>query len=272
LKTGARSDRTQAAQARVIGEIFIYPGIVATSVGSDRRVAIVTGASCGIGKSLALSFAAQGFAVAICARSKPALEETAKGIGKEGGDCVAIQTDITKRKEVNGMVKKVVDSYGRVDVLVNNAGVGSFQPLDEITEEEFDRILDTNLKGAFFAIQAVLPYMREQGSGQIVNVSSVLGYQGCCDASAYCASKWGLRGLTEALRCELKPFGIKIGLVAPGLTETEYFDDWDIKPALHSALQPEDVSSAVMTIACQSEKSDIKEILVENIGKGHRHW
>jgi NAD(P)-dependent dehydrogenase (short-subunit alcohol dehydrogenase family) len=241
-------------------------------VGSEQRVAIVTGASCGIGKSLAISFAEAGIRVGICARNKDALDDIAKGINKEGGECLAIQTDVTRKKDVNGMVKKVADRYGRVDILVNNAGVGNFVPIEETSEDEFDRIISTNLKGAFFAIQAVMPFMKEQGGGQIVNVSSVLGYQGCCDASAYCASKWGLRGLTEALRCELKPFGIKIGLVAPGLTETEYFDDWDIKPALHSALKPEDVSAAVMAIACQSEKSDIKEILVENIGSGHRHW
>jgi len=241
-------------------------------VGSEQRVAIVTGASCGIGKSLALSFAEAGIRVAICARTKGALDDIAKTINKDGGECLPIQTDVTKKKEVQGMVKKVVDRYGRVDILVNNAGVGNFIPIEETSEEEFDRIISTNLKGAFLAIQACIPYMRERGGGQIVNISSVLGYQGCCDASAYCASKWGLRGLTEALRCELKPSGIKIGLVAPGLTETDYFDDWDIKPALHSALKPEDVSSAVMAIACQSEKSDIKEILVENIGQGHRHW
>ena len=172
-------------------------------MGAEQRIAIVTGASCGIGKAIALEFSKTGMSVAICARNKPALDEISKDIVRGGGKCLAVQADVTKRKEIESLVKKVVDRFGRIDVLVNNAGVGNFLPLEEIGEEEYDRILDTNLKGAFFAIQACVPYMREAGRGQIVNVSSVLGYQGCCDASAYCASKWGLRGLTEALRCEL---------------------------------------------------------------------
>ena len=184
-------------------------------------VAIVTGGGSGIGRATALLLAERKARVAVCGRRPEALGETVAMIERSGSLAVAVVTDVREVAQVNAMVRAVLDQFGRIDVLVNNAGIAIAKPVVETTEEDWDEILNTNLKGPFLCYMAVLPIMMEACRGTIVNVSSVLGKSGIANMGAYCASKFGVVGLTQALAEEVKLKGIQIFAVCPGPTYTE---------------------------------------------------
>jgi 3-oxoacyl-[acyl-carrier protein] reductase len=184
-------------------------------------VAVITGSGTGIGRATALSFAEQGATVIACGRRYSPLIETAQLIQQGGTDVLAIPTDVRDYVQVNKMMQAALERFGRVDVLVNNAGAAIQRPIHETTEEEWDRILDTNLKGTFLCCKVALPSMIEAGSGVIINVSSILGLTGIANFGAYCASKFGVIGFTQALGEELKPKGIRVFAVCPGPTQTD---------------------------------------------------
>lgn len=184
-------------------------------------VVIVTGGGSGIGKVTALLFAEGGARVIVCGRRPEPLTETVRLIEQRRGNAVAVPIDVTDCTKVASMVHKVLHRFGKVDILINNAGIAIAKPFMETTEREWDEMLDTNLKSIYLCCKAVLPYMVEACSGVIVNVSSVLGKTGIANFGAYCASKFGVIGLTQALADELKPRGIRIYAVCPGSTYTD---------------------------------------------------
>lgn len=183
-------------------------------------VAIVTGAGSGIGRATALALARRHATVFVCGRRSEALDETVAAADRPLGRLFPLVTDVTRAGEVRSMVAQVLRATGRVDVLVNAAGVAVARPAPETTEADWDIVLDTNLKGPFLCSQAVLPGMIAAGRGVIVNVSSVLGLAGLANFGAYCASKFGLVGLTEALADECRRTGVRIFAVCPGRTAT----------------------------------------------------
>jgi short-subunit dehydrogenase len=186
------------------------------------RVALVTGASSGIGAATARELARRGARVALFARRKDRLESVAGEIRRAGGEGLVVAGDVTEPATVRAAVGGALQAWGRVDLLVNNAGVGFAAPFEAVTAEELRRLMEVNLVGVLTATQAVLPVMRRQGRGHVINVASIAGRRGAPFRSAYNATKFALVGLSEALRLELRGSGIHVSLVHPILTESEF--------------------------------------------------
>lgn len=187
-------------------------------------VVLLTGASSGIGRMTALALAEKGATLALVARRIQKLEEVVEKIRAEGGVAISIPADVTVPGSMHRAIQGCVSQYGRIDVLVNNAGEGLFASVEQTSEEDLDRMLAVNFKGGFYAIRAALPVMRRQGGGHIINVASTAGRRGSPFVSAYCASKFAAVGMTESLRVELLGSGIRVSLFCPGATRTEFFD------------------------------------------------
>jgi len=185
-----------------------------------NKVALVTGGGTGIGKAIALEFAKEGAKVAITARRLNKLQEVVDVIKRSGGEAIAITGDVSKPADVDRIVKKTVDTFQRLDVLVNSAGVLFSTELAQHTEKIWDETIDINLKGSFLCIQRAVPEMLKQGKGKIISISSIAGQIGFPNSVAYCASKGGIMGMTKALAMELAPLKINVNDIAPGDIET----------------------------------------------------
>ena len=192
-----------------------------------NKVAIVTGARRGMGRTHALTLAKAGAKVIVSDISLEDCEKVVKEIKKDGGEGLALKCDVTKKKEIEKMVKKTVEKWGKIDILVNNAGIVEFKPFLELTEQDWDKTLDINLKGYFLCTQAVAREMAKKKRGVIVNISSVaMGQQGIGMPNIvhYCASKGGIVAMTEALALEMAPYNIRVNVIAPGMIDTPMVD------------------------------------------------
>lgn len=187
----------------------------------EGKVAIVTGATRGIGRATARLFAREGAAVTVAGRTEAEGLSVVEEIRASGGRALFVATDVSKSSDVARMVRTTVDAFGGVDALVNNAGMEIGKPLLETSEEEFERLIDVNLKGHWLCAVAVVPEMRHRGRGAIVNTSSVLALASMRDCGVYTASKAGIIGLTRSMALEWTPLGIRVNCVLPGSTETE---------------------------------------------------
>lgn len=187
-----------------------------------EQVVLVTGASSGIGRSLALAVAREGSKVALLARNMPALEKVLAEVKKLGASCVAVKCDVTKPREVQQAVEAVTRQFKTIDVLINNAGFGQYGFFLEAPVEEHQKLFDTNFFGVIHMLYAVLPIMKAKKSGVVVNVSSMAGLKPLPKFGIYSASKAALNALSESLRHEVKPFGIHVLTVCPGITETSF--------------------------------------------------
>ena len=227
------------------------------------KTALVTGASRGIGRGIALCLAKQGADVVVNYHSSEEEAQAVVGeIKKLGQKAIAVRADVSKSDQVGAMVQKVVQEFGRLDILVNNAGVLNFKTLDQMTEEDWDWVIDTNLKGQFLCAKAVAPLMEKNGWGRIINIASIasggvgVGYPALAH---YCASKGGVVALTEGLAVELGVKGITVNAIAPGAIETDMAksitEDEQVKRGLLARLpikrigQPEDVGAAAVFLA-----------------------
>ncbi len=188
----------------------------------SERVAIITGGGRGIGKAIALAFADQGAKLIVAARTWPELEETAGLITSSGGEALPVTCDVSDEEQVKALVSTTVDRFGKVDVLVNNAGVGNLRPVYAIPKQSFESVLAVNLIGTFLCTKHVWRPMRDQGGGVIINVSSIGGLRGYPLLAAYCASKWGQIGFTKACAEEGKAVNIRVNAIAPGKADTAF--------------------------------------------------
>jgi NAD(P)-dependent dehydrogenase (short-subunit alcohol dehydrogenase family) len=192
------------------------------------KVAIITGGGTGIGKAISLAFANEGAAIIVAARNLSRLEEVAKDIKSRGGKAKAIQTDISDHEQVKRMVAQTIGEFGQIDILVNNAAMGTFNNAD-VADMNLDNWHDTlaiNLTGTMLCSREVLKYMIPRQSGNIINVSSVAGISGVPKESPYSVTKWGIIGFTETLAIEAGKHNIRVNCISPGATRTQEFDDW----------------------------------------------
>lgn len=194
--------------------------------GADKpltgRVALVTGASRGIGRAIAEAFAQAGASLALAARSEDDLARVADGIEKLGAEAHPVRCDVSVTEDASRAVSSTVDRFGRLDILVNNAGIGCGGRIEDITIEAWDRAFAVNLRGVFLVTRAAVPLMKRQGGGHIVNISSVAGLVANPRLSAYNATKFGLMGFSEALMLELRYDRIKVSVICPGSTDTSF--------------------------------------------------
>jgi uncharacterized protein len=186
------------------------------------KVVFITGASSGLGKQLAVDFAARGAIVVGCGRSIPRLKETLKEVRRTSPSSAMIGCDVSDAEQVRSMVSKIIADYGKVDILINNAGIGMRKPFVETELNAMEEIVRINFLGALYCTRVVLPSMIARKSGHVVNISSGAGKIGTLNMGAYCGSKFALNGWSESLYYELRPLGIKVSVVCPGPVQTEF--------------------------------------------------
>jgi NAD(P)-dependent dehydrogenase (short-subunit alcohol dehydrogenase family) len=218
------------------------------------RTAIVTGAGRGIGRAVAHVLSRAGATVLLASRTERELLETRAEIDGAGGAAIAVPTDVTRRADARALVARALEATGRLDILVNNAGVFVWKALAHLDEEEWDRILDTNLKAAYLLTHAALPALVASGGGRVVNVASIHGTVGDANVVAHCAAKFGMVGFTKALARELREVGVTVNAVCPGSTENRSREELDAARAqpLREKLSAFDVAEAVLFLASPS--------------------
>ncbi len=225
------------------------------------QVAVVTGAGRGIGAAIARQLARLGATTALCGRTQATLEATARAILDAGGKVEIIPCDVTVLHQLEYAATRLESTFGRLDILVNNAGIGRFsEPLHQLLPDDWDRILNTNLRGVFYAIRAFAPMMIRAESGHIINISSLAGKNALPKGAAYAASKWGLNGLTYSVAEELRGYNIRVSVICPGSTETELSPHAGRNP--NKMLQPDDIAHAVAMLVTQAPQSFVSEILI----------
>ena len=215
------------------------------------QVILITGASDGIGKRLAVELAARGAIVAGCGRSIERLRDTLKEVRRASPTSAMIGCDVRDAEQVSGMVAKVLADFGKIDVLINNAGVGMRKPFLETDLKIIEEIIRVNYLGAVYCAKAVLPHMISRRNGHVINISSGAGLIGTLNMAAYCASKFAMNGWSESLYHELKPLGIHVSIVCPGPVQTEFSRDFldTVPKAPPMAIVPaENVAQAVIKV------------------------
>jgi 3-oxoacyl-[acyl-carrier protein] reductase len=230
-----------------------------------ERVALVTGGSRGIGRAIALRLAGLGAVVAICGRDREALEAASAELSRTTKGSLAQVADVTRSEDVAKLVATTEAKLGPIAILVNNAGIGLFGPAHEKTEADWDRVLNSNLKSVFLVSRAVAPSMIREGRGDIINISSLAGRNAFTGGGIYCASKWGVQGLSACMAEDLREHGIRVSVICPGSVATE-FSGRGPKDA-GKALKPEDVAHAVAAVVTQSAGSFISEIQLRPLRK-----
>jgi 3-oxoacyl-[acyl-carrier protein] reductase len=255
--------------------LSIIDGPKEVSVKLKGQVAIVTGGARGIGKAIAFAFIREGARLALVDVDKGNLEAARNEIKKNREEVIAISCDITKSSEVTAMVHQVQNAFGRIDILVNNAGIIRRGTIETVTEEDWDRVIEVNLKGTFNCCKAVAGIMRNQSYGKIINVSSIAGKVGdITSAPGYGPSKAGMDALMKTLARQLAPYGINVNGVAPHAIETEMSAQWseERRKEIIASIplgrlgKPEDVANAVVFLASDEASFITGEILDVNGG------
>lgn len=235
----------------------------------QHKVVVITGASSGLGEAAARHLAAHGARLVLGARRVDRIESLADELNRAGGKALAVATDVTDHTQVKALVDAAVQTYGRIDVMINNAGLMPHAPLERLKIDEWDRMIDVNIKGVLYGIAAALPYMKQQKSGHIINVSSVAGHKVGPAGAVYAATKHAVRALSEGLRQEVKPYHLRTTVISPGAVATELPDsisEPDISDSVHKFYQeyaiPADSFARMVAFAIsQPDDVDVNEIL-----------
>jgi NADP-dependent 3-hydroxy acid dehydrogenase YdfG len=226
----------------------------------DGKVALITGGSRGIGLAIARSLGRMGAKLSLCARQADKLESAAAELQGKDVKVFATAADVTRSSDIGMLVQKTEQALGAIDVLVNNAGIGYFGPFQGAAETDWDEVLDTNLKAVFLLSKAVAPGMIKRQTGHIINIASLAGKNAFANGGIYCASKWGLLGLTECMAEDLRQYGIRVSAICPGTVATDFSPHAGKDRG--KMLQAEDIAHAVEVIVTQAPQSFISEILL----------
>jgi NADP-dependent 3-hydroxy acid dehydrogenase YdfG len=235
----------------------------------EGKVVVITGASSGLGEATARHLSAQGATVVLGARRVERIESLADELSGSGGKALAVATDVTDSDQVKKLVEAAVETYGRVDVMLNNAGLMPHSPLERLKVEDWEQMIDVNIKGVLYGIAAALPFMKEQKSGHFINVSSVAGHKIRAGGVVYAATKHAVRVISEGLRMEVKPYNIRTTVISPGAVATELVDritEPDIRESVRKmadeiALPADTFARMVAFAMSQPEEVDVNEIL-----------
>jgi NADP-dependent 3-hydroxy acid dehydrogenase YdfG len=240
--------------------------------GLQSKVCVVTGASSGIGEATARRLAGAGASVALLARREDRLEALAKEIEKEGGKALPIQSDITDEDQARAAIEQAQSELGRLDVLVNNAGVMLLGPIQGADTSEWRRMVDVNVMGLLYCTYYALPIMRDQGGGHIVNVSSVAGRVARLGTGVYNATKWAVGAFSESLRQEAVHVNVRVTIIEPGMVETELADHTtsemakqaiaQMRSEMKAPLQADDIAESIFYAVSQPQHVSVNEILV----------
>lgn len=239
----------------------------ATEIGRlDEKVVVVTGASKGIGKATASAFAAVGAKVVLAARTRETLEQVAHELSVGGvsnpDSILAVPTDVTDADAVQRLIERTLDVYQRVDILINNAGVGHFGPVVDFAPDDWDTVLNSNLKAIYLCAKYALPSMLAQGGGQIINVLSIAAKVAFEASAAYCAAKAGALALTKVLASEVRQQNVRVTAVLPGSVHTPFWDDVPQHPDFDQMLKPEHVADTIISVCQQPPGMVTEEIVV----------
>ena len=231
---------------------------------TESKVIIITGATSGIGRATAILAVEHGHRVVLGARHETALEELAATLNQTNPQhAVYHPTDVTNRQDVQRLVQTAVDAFGQVDVLDNNAGIMQFGPLAKSSSSEWDEMIDVNIKGVLYGIEAVLPVMHTQGFGQIIATDSTAGHQVGENNTVYASTKFAVQAIMNGLRLEEANHHIRTMMVSPAFTETNFFNQADAKPFENQPhLKPGDVAAAVLYAVEQPANVDVNEIVL----------
>lgn len=227
------------------------------------RVAIVTGASRGIGRAIAVMLGCHGVKVAAAARTEGDLLAVCEEVKAVGGEAMAIRTDMTLERDVKRLVRVTVERFGRLDIVINNAGTGVFVPLEETTTEDWDRTMAVNVRGPFMLCREAIPHLKQSGNGAwIINICSVVGVKGYVNQSAYTASKHALLGMTKVLAQEVKQHGIRVHAVCPGGVDTGLVAD--ARPDLDRSvlMQPDEIAEIVLFLLTRTGNAVVDQVNV----------
>lgn len=235
----------------------------------EGKVVVITGASSGNGEATPRVLSGQGATVVLGARRLERIQSLARELTGRGGKALAIATDVTHYDQVKSLVDAAVQTYGRIDVMLNNAGLMPHSPLERLKIDDWNRTIDVNLKGVLYGIAAALPYMRQQKSGHIINVSSVAGHKVRPGSAVYAATKTAVRVLSEGLRQEVKPYNIRTTVISPGALATELANSItepdiaeNVSKFMHEIALPAESFARVVAFAIsQPQDMDINEIL-----------
>jgi NADP-dependent 3-hydroxy acid dehydrogenase YdfG len=239
------------------------------------KVVLITGASSGIGEATARMLAANGAKVVLGARRTDRLQKIVTEIRERGGIAECRSLDVVNRDDVNAFVAFAVEKFGRVDVIFNNAGVMPVSPMNALKTDEWDRIIDVNIRGVLNGIAAVLPLMEAQGSGHIINTASTGAHAVGAQYGVYCASKYAVRAITEGLRQEMNT--VRVTLISPGVTESELGSDITVdstatavKQLRSIALSSDAIARAVLYVISQPADVDVNEMIIRTVrSEGH---
>ena len=230
------------------------------------KVVIVTGASSGIGKATAIEFAGKGASVVLAARRVEKLKALHQEISLFNKKCLFVKTDVTSEDQVANLFEQTEKHFGRIDILVNNAGRGLKSKIRDISLDDWQSVLETNLTSVFLCSREALNRMIPQKSGHIITISSIVGLYGTANYAAYCAAKHGVTGFQRSLKWESRKHGIKVSTVFPGRVDTAFFDVYPKRPPKGQMLLPKDLADYIVAVAEQkwAKRSGIR---IRNIGK-----
>jgi NADP-dependent 3-hydroxy acid dehydrogenase YdfG len=234
------------------------------------KVALITGASSGIGRASALALAQEGANMLLTARRLSRLEELAAAVQRAGGKAVSVVGDASAEETAQRCVAAAVETFGHLDILINNVGVGNYKNLVDTSAADYDEMMDSNVRSTFLFTRQAVPLMIKQGSGTILMISSMAGLYGFPGEAVYCASKFAQVGFAQALDKELRPHGIKVGVICPGGVKTEFAlgkGRSEQSVAASGMLEPEDVASAVLLACTQGPNARIIEVQMRTMNE-----
>jgi|TARA_B110000116_G_scaffold238743_1_gene225756 short-subunit dehydrogenase len=225
------------------------------------ETAVITGASSGVGKSLAIQLSDAGYKVVLAARSENKLNAIAEEIQTKGGNCLVVPTDVSKPEQINNLKVRTLE-YGDVFVVINNAGLGKFCKIEDVTLEDWNRQLDVNLRASFLVSQAFIPGMKQREKGMLVFMNSVAGKKGYPYSAAYVASKFGMRGLADSMREELRENNIKVISIHPGAVDTPFWDETGVNFSREEMLDTSTLAQSIMHAIQSPGNFTVEELVV----------